>query len=128
MVEWSDLFDKDAVGAFGVSHSGELILKAASEITFGCGVPNEGAANEYLEIDIGPTAPRKDNEIQFQDVALVRQRADKAKAMERGYAFIYRQADGSYKPDSIQQQAWDVYMAFFDKHLKHTHGTASTPR
>jgi dienelactone hydrolase len=166
--------DKDAVGAFGVSHSGELILKAASEITFGCGVPNEGAANEYLEIDIGPSAPRKDAEIQFQDEALVRQRANKAKAMERikrvktpmlvmgrdgdhqqgvfkltydwlkeagkdatwvsfdhpvhGYAFIYRQKDGSYKPDPIQEKAWDVYMAFFDKHLKHTHGTAVAPR
>ena len=166
--------DKDAVGAFGVSHSGELILKAASEITFGCGVPNEGAANEYLEIDIGPSAPRKGAEIQFQDEALVSQRANKAKAMERlmrvktpmlvmgrdqdhqqgvfrltydwlkeagkdatwvsfdhpvhGYAFIYRQPDGSYKPDPIQEKAWDVYMAFFDKHLKHTHGTGSAPR
>lgn len=166
--------DKDAVGAFGVSHSGELILKAASEITFGCGVPNEGAANEYLEIDIGPSAPRKGAEIQFQDEELVRQRANKAKAMERitriktpmlvmgrdqdhlqgvfkltydwlkeagkdatwvsfdhpvhGYAFIYRQKDGSYKPDPIQEQAWDVYMAFFDKHLKHSHGTAGASR
>lgn len=166
--------DKDAVGAFGVSHSGELILKAASEITFGCGVPNEGAANEYLEIDIGPSAPRKGAEIQFQDEALVRQRANKAKAMERitriktpmlvmgrdqdhlqgvfkltydwlkeagkdatwisfdhpvhGYAFIYRQQDGSFKPDAIQEKAWDVYMAFFDKHLKHSHGTAGASK
>ena len=166
--------DKDAVGAFGVSHSGELIMKAASEITFGCGVPNEGAANEYLEIDIGPSAPRKGAEIQFQDEALVRQRADKAKAMERikrvrtpmlvmgrdqdhqqgvfkltydwlkeagkdatwvsfdhpvhGYAFIYRQQDGSFKPDPIQEKAWDVYMAFFDKHLKHAHGTTGAAK
>lgn len=166
--------DNDAVGAFGVSHSGELILKAASEITFGCGVPNEGAANEFLEIDIGPSAPRKAAEIQFQDEALVRQRADKAKAMERirriktpmlvmgrdgdhqqgvfkltytwlkeagkdatwvtfdhpvhGYAFLYRQQDGSFRPDAIQEKAWDVYMTFFDKHLKHTHGTAGGSR
>ena len=166
--------DKDAVGAFGVSHSGELIMKAASEITFGCGVPNEGATNEYLEIDIGPSAPRKDNEIQFQDEKVVMQRANKAKAMERikriktpmlvmgrdkdhqqgvfkltydwlkeagkdatwvsfdhpvhGYAFIYRQEDGSYKPDPIQEKAWDVYMAFFDKHLKHAHGAAGAPK
>jgi dienelactone hydrolase len=166
--------DKDGVGAFGVSHSGELILKAASEITFGCGVPNEGAANEYLEIDIGPSAPRKDNEIQFQDEQLVAGRASKARAMERirriktpmlimgrdkdhqqgvfkltydwlkeagkdatwvsfdhpvhGYAFIYRQQDGSYTPDPIQEQAWGVYMAFFDKHLKHTHGATGAPR
>ena len=166
--------DKDAVGAFGVSHSGELIMKAASEITFGCGVPNEGATNEYLEIDIGPSAPRKGAEIQFQDENLVTQRANKAKAMERikrihtpmlimgrdkdhqqgvfkltydwlkeagkdatwvsfdhpvhGYAFIYRQEDGSYKPDPIQQKAWDVYMAFFDKHLKHTHRPTTSPK
>jgi len=166
--------DKDAVGAFGVSHSGELIMKAASEITFGCGVPNEGATNEYLEIDIGTSAPRKDNEIQFQDEQVVAARANKGKAMERikriktpmlvmgrdkdhqqgvfkltydwlkeagkdatwvsfdhpvhGYAFIYRQQDGSYKPDPIQEKAWDVYMAFFDRHLKHTHGATSAPR
>ena len=165
--------DKDAVGAFGVSHSGELILKAASEITFGCGVPNEGATYEYMEIDTGLSAPRKGTEIQFQDEELVKQRANKAKAMERikrihtpmlimgrdkdhlqgvfkltydwlkeagkdatwvsfdhpvhGYAFIYRQEDGSYKPDPIQKKAWDVYMAFFDKHLKHTHTRASAP-
>ena len=166
--------DKDAVGAFGVSHSGELIMKAASEITFGCGVPNEGATNEYLDIDIGPSAPRQGAEIQFQDEAVVATRANKARAMERirrvqtpmlvmgrekdhqqgvfrltydwlkeagkdatwvsfdhpthGYAFIYRQPDGSYKPDPIQQQAWDVYMAFFDKHLKHTHAATGSAR
>ena len=43
--------------------------------------------------------------------------------IERGYVvaypFIYRQDDGSYKPDPIQQQAFDVFMDFFDKHLKH---------
>ncbi|MEW5984556.1 MAG: prolyl oligopeptidase family serine peptidase [Acidobacteriota bacterium] len=156
--------DKDAVGAMGVSHSGELILKAASEITFACGVPIEGAANEYLEVDIGPDAPRKDNEIQFQDIDVVKRRANKAVAMERikrirtpllvigrdqdhqqgmfkltyewlkeagkdvqwasfdhpvhGYPFMYRQADGSYKPDAVQQKAFDLYMAYFDKHLK----------
>jgi dienelactone hydrolase len=166
--------DKDAVGAFGVSHSGELIMKAASEITFGCGVPNEGATYEYLEIDTGLTAPRKGTEIQFQTVDVVLPRANKAVAMARlkrvntpmlimgrdkdhlqgvfkltydwlkeagkdatwvsfdhpvhGYAFIYRKEDGSYMPDPIQKKAWDVYMAFFDKHLKHGHGTASSTR
>jgi len=75
--------DKDAVGCIGVSHSGELIMKAASEISFGAAVPIEGAANEYLEIDNGPSAPRVDNEVQFQDVAVVRKRANMAKAMER---------------------------------------------
>ena len=166
--------DKDAVGAFGVSHSGELIMKAASEISFGCGVPNEGATYEYLEIDTGLTAPRKGTEIQFQTVDVVLPRANKAVAMERvrrvntpmlimgrdtdhlqgvfkltydwlkeagkdatwvsfdhpvhGYAFIYRKEDGSYQPDPIQKKAWDVYMAFFDKHLKHTHGTGSATK
>ncbi len=75
--------DKDAVGCVGVSHSGELIMKAASEISFGAGVPIEGATNEYLEIDNGPAAPRKDNEVQFQDSAVVAKFANKAKAMDR---------------------------------------------
>jgi dienelactone hydrolase len=75
--------DKDAVGCIGVSHSGELIMKAASEISFGAGVPIEGATNEYLEIDNGPAAPRKDNEVQFQDAAVVSKFANKAKAMAR---------------------------------------------
>lgn len=166
--------DRDAVGAVGVSHSGELILKAASEITFGCGVPIEGAAYEYLEIDSGPKAPRKDNEIQFQDITLVKSLANKAVAMERikriktpmlvigrdtdhqqgvfrltyewlkeagkdvawttfdhpvhGYPFIYRQKDGSYKPDAIQLKAYDAFMAYFDKQLKHTHAPGSAPK
>lgn len=75
--------DADAVGTYGVSHSGELMLKAASEITFGAAVPNEGAAYEFLSVDTGPSAPRKGTEIQFQDIELVRKRADKAKAMAR---------------------------------------------
>jgi hypothetical protein len=36
-----------------------------------------------------------------------------------GYPFIYRQADGTYRPDPIQQQAFDICMDFFDRHLKH---------
>ncbi len=75
--------DKDAVGCVGVSHSGELIMKASSQINFGAGVPIEGAASEYLEVDNGPSAPRKDNEVQFQDVEVVKKLANKAKAMER---------------------------------------------
>ena len=35
-----------------------------------------------------------------------------------GYPFIYRHDDGSYAPDEIQQQAFDVFMQFFDHHLK----------
>lgn len=157
--------DRDAVGAYGVSHSGELILKAAAEITFGAGVSNEGAAHEFLSVDTGPKAPRKGTELQFQDVEVVRKYANKARAMERirrittpilhlgrdgdhlqgifklthewmleagkdstwvsfdhpvhGYGFIYRQPEGAYKPDPIQQKAFEIVMAFFDKHLKH---------
>ncbi len=160
--------DKDAVGCVGVSHSGELIMKAASQINFGAGVPIEGAANEYLEVDNGPAAPRKENEVQFQDAAVVQKFANKAKAMERikkigttpllvigrdkdhqqgifrltyewtkeagknvtwesfdhpvhGYPFMYLQKDGTYKPDPIQQKAFESFMAFFDKNLKHNH-------
>jgi dienelactone hydrolase len=163
--------DKDAVGAMGVSHSGEMILKAATEYTFAAGVPIEGAAHEFLNVNTGPTAPRKDNEIQYNDIEVARKNADKRLAMPRiqriktpmlhigrdtdhqqgifklvhewmkeagkdstwvsfdhpvhGYPFIYRQADGSYKPDPIQQKAFDTYMAFFDARLKHTHKTAA---
>lgn len=159
--------DKDAVGTFGVSHSGELMMKAAAEITFGAAVANEGAAHEFLEIDTGPKAPRKGTEIQFQDAEVVKRFANKPVAMERirriktpflhvgrdddhlqgifklahewmveagkdstwvsfdhpvhGYAFIYAAPDGSYRPDPIQQQAFDVVMRFFDAHLKHAH-------
>jgi hypothetical protein len=30
------------------------------------------------------------------------------------------QPDGSYKPDEMQQKAFDIFMDYFDKHLKHT--------
>ena len=36
-----------------------------------------------------------------------------------GYPFIYRQDDGSYKPDATQQKAFDLFMQFFDQRLKH---------
>jgi dienelactone hydrolase len=159
--------DKDAVGSMGVSHSGEMILKASSEYNFGAGVCIEPAAHEFLTIDTGPTAPRKGTEIQFNDIEVVRKRANKAEAMERiqrihtpilifgrdtdhqqgvfkltyewmkeagkdvtwqnfdhpvhGYVFIYPQKDGSYKPDEIQKKAFDIFMDYFDKHLKHSH-------
>lgn len=155
--------DKDAIGAVGVSHGGEMILKAAAETTFAAGVAIEGASHEFLSVNTGPTAPRKDNEIQYQDIEIVRKNADKASAMTRirrirtpilhigrerdhlqgifrlahewmleagkdstwvsfdhpdhGYPFIYRQADGSYQPDPIQQQAFDIFMDFFEKRL-----------
>jgi dienelactone hydrolase len=162
--------DKDAIGSMGVSHSGEMILKASSEYTFGAGVCIEPAAHEFLTIDTGPTAPRKGTEIQFNDLEVVRKRANKAEAMERiqrihtpillfgrdtdhqqgvfkltyewmkeagrdvawqsfdhsvhGYVFIYPQKDGSYKPDEIQEKAFDIFMAYFDKHLKHSHAAS----
>ncbi|NDQ57975.1 MAG: hypothetical protein GZ088_12965 [Acidipila sp.] len=162
--------DKDAVGAMGVSHSGEMILKAASEFTFGAGVCIEPAAHEFLTVDTGPSVPRKDNEIQYNDVELVRKNSNKSEGMERiarihtpilifgrdtdhlqgifkltyewmkesgkdvtwasfdhpvhGYVFISNQEDGSYKPDAIQQKTFEIFMAYFDKHLKHTHAAA----
>jgi dienelactone hydrolase len=159
--------DKNAVGAMGVSHSGEMIMKASSEYTFGAGVCIEPANHEFLSVNTGPTAPRKDNEIQYNDIEVARSNANKAKAMERikriqtpilifgretdhqqgifkltyewmkeagkdvqwasfnhpthGYVFIFNQPDGSYKPDETQSKTFDMFMDYFDKHLKHSH-------
>jgi len=156
--------NRDAIGALGVSHSGEMILKAAAETTFTAGVSIEGASHEFLSVDTGPKIPRKDGVIQYHDIEFARKNADKAKAMERirrietpilhlgrdrdhlqgifmlahewmreagkdstwvsfdhpdhGYPYIYRHADGSYAPDPVQQQAFDVFMDYFDKRLK----------
>ena len=156
--------NRDAIGAMGVSHSGEIIMKAVSAATFGAGVVIEGASHEYLVVDTGPSIPRKDGEIQYQDIERVRANADKKRAMERisrirtpilhlgrdtdhlqgifklahewmreagkdstwvsfdhpdhGYPFIYRQPDGSYRPDPIQAEAFAVIMTFFDRHLR----------
>lgn len=159
--------DKDAVGAMGVSHSGEMILKASSEFTFAAGVCIEPAAHEFLSIDTGPAAPRKGSEIQYNEVEVARKNANKARAMERivrihtpvlifgrdtdhlngifkltyewmkeagkdvqwesfdhpvhGYVFIFNQKDGGYKPDEIQEKTFEIFMAYFDKRLKHAH-------
>lgn len=156
--------DQEAIGAMGVSHSGEMILKAAAEYDFAAGVCIEPAAHEFLEVDTGLSAPRKDNEIQYNDIEVVRRNADQAKAIERikgihtpilifgrkqdhlqgifkltyewmlqagkdvtwrtfdhpvhGYVFVFRQPDGSYKPDPIQQETFKIAMDYFDKHLK----------
>lgn len=155
---------KNAIGAMGVSHSGEMILKAAAEYDFAAGVCIEPAAHEFLSVNTGPTAPRKGTEIQYNDIEVVRKNANKAAAMDRirriktpilifgrdsdhlngifkltnewmreagkdvtwysfdhpehGYVFILPQADGSYKPDKIQEKTFDIFMAYFDKHLK----------
>jgi dienelactone hydrolase len=75
--------DKNAIGAMGVSHSGEMIMKAASEFSFRAGVCIEPANHEFLTVDTGPNAPRKGTEIQYQDVETVRKNANKKESMER---------------------------------------------
>jgi dienelactone hydrolase len=75
--------DKNAIGATGVSHSGEMIMKAASEYTFAAGVCIEPADHEFLTVNTGPDAPRKDNEIQYNDIEVARKNANKTEAMER---------------------------------------------
>jgi dienelactone hydrolase len=158
----------DAVGAVGVSHGGEIILKAAAEpagsAALAAGVVIEGASHEFLSVDTGPTAPRSGNELQYQDLEVARARADKARAMARirrigvpilhlgrerdhlqgifrlahewmveagkdstwasfehpdhGYPFIYRDARGAFRPDAVQQEAFELFMDFFDQRLK----------
>lgn len=156
--------DKHAIGIVGVSHSGEMILKIAAETTFAAGVAIEGASHEFLSVNTGPTAPRKGNEIQYQDIEVVRKNAHKARAMERikriktpilhigrdsdhlqgifqlahewmqeagkdttwvsfdhpvhGYPFMYRDEHGAYQPDAIQREAFELFMDYFDRHLK----------
>lgn len=155
---------KDAIGCVGVSHSGEMILKVAAETSFACGVAIEGASHEFLCVNTGPEAPRKEGVMQYQDKELVRKNADKARAMQRinriktpilhigrdrdhlqgifqlvhewmleagkdstwitldhsdhGYPYLYRQPDGSFKPDAVQEKGFEAFMAYFDKHLK----------
>jgi len=75
--------DKNAIGAMGVSHGGEMILKAAAEYNFGAGVCIEPAAHEFLNVNTGPTAPRKGTEIQYNDMEVARKNTNKTKAMER---------------------------------------------
>ncbi|HET7158184.1 MAG TPA: hypothetical protein VFI62_04265 [Burkholderiales bacterium] len=154
----------DAIGCVGVSHSGEIILKAAAQTRFACGVVIEGASHEFLCVNTGPDAPRRDGVLQYQDKELVRRNADRARAMERieridtpilhigrdtdhlqgifqlahewmvdasrdstwvsfdhpdhGYPYLYAHPDGSFRPDAIQQQAFDLFMTYFDRHLK----------
>ena len=155
---------QNALGCVGVSHSGEMILKVAAETSFACGVVIEGASHEFLCVDTGPKAPRKEGVLQYQDKELVRRNADKERAMERirrittpilhigrdpdhlqgifqlahewmveagkdstwvsmdhpdhGYPYIYAQEDGFFKPDPVQQKAFDTFMAYFDERLK----------
>jgi dienelactone hydrolase len=155
---------RGAIGAVGVSHGGELIMKTVAQIPLAAGVVIEGASHEFLGVNTGPSAPRNGDQIQYQDIAVVKKNADKARAMRRirgintpilhigrdndhlqgifklahewmgqagkdstwasfdhpdhGFPFIYRGPDGSWQPDPVQQQAFDLFMRFFDEQLK----------
>ena len=37
---------------------------------------------------------------------------------EHGYCLVYPGADGSFGPDPVQRLAFELYMDFFDRHLK----------
>lgn len=156
--------DPERIGAVGVSHSGEMILKAAAQITLTCGVAIEGASHEFLSVETGPSAPRVDDEIQYNDIEVVRKNADKTAAMERirrirtpilhigrekdhlqgifklahewmleagkdstwasfdhpdhGFPYMYVQPDGSFKPDPVQREAFELLMKYFDERMK----------
>ncbi len=75
--------DKNGIGTIGVSHSGEMIMKAAAEYSWGAGIAVEPADHEFLTVDTGPNAPREGSEIQYNDVNVARAHANKAEAMER---------------------------------------------
>src|SRR5260370_34304247 len=74
--------DKNGVGSMGVSHRGEMIMKASSEFTFGAGVCIEPADHEFLTVTTGPSPARQGTEIQHNDIEVARQNANKAAAME----------------------------------------------
>jgi dienelactone hydrolase len=75
------------IGAIGVSHGGEMILKAAAamgpDTCLAAGVVVEGASHEFLAVDTGPSAPRIGGELQYRVVEVTRRNADQARAMAR---------------------------------------------
>lgn len=72
------------IGALGVSHGGEMILKAAAASgRLTAGVIAEGASHEFLSVDTGPSAPRRGGELQYQDIETVRAHADRDRALAR---------------------------------------------
>lgn len=74
----------DAIGAIGISHGGEMILKAAAEgAPLAAGVIAEGASHEFLSVNTGPTAPRRGGELQYQNIGVVRANADRERALAR---------------------------------------------
>lgn len=73
------------VGAFGISHSGELILKAAAETDFEAGVVVEGASHEFLAVDTSKAerSGMDGTEMQLRSVESVEKIANKDLAMAR---------------------------------------------
>jgi hypothetical protein len=41
---------------------------------------------------------------------------------DHGYPYLYRQPDGSFRPDAVQMKAFETFMAYFDKYLKNGEG------
>ena len=37
---------------------------------------------------------------------------------DHGYPYSYQEPGGAYRPDPVQQQAFDLFMQFFDERLK----------
>jgi hypothetical protein len=37
---------------------------------------------------------------------------------DHGFPYVYAGPDGSFKPDPVQRQAFDLFMAYFDSRLK----------
>ncbi len=37
---------------------------------------------------------------------------------DHGYPYLYRNDDGSFSPDPVQEKGFETFMAYFDKHLK----------
>ncbi|HEY5624569.1 MAG TPA: hypothetical protein VIV14_12480 [Gammaproteobacteria bacterium] len=158
--------DPDAVGAIGSSHSGEIIMKTATNGNWlTAAVPSEAAVIEYLAVDI-TDAPRDPSgrELQLRDTATVKALADRDRAMARlrevdtpllvlgrdndhlqglfrllyewgteagadmtwrsfdhpvhGYSLLGRGADESFETDPVEEQAFELYMGFFDEHLR----------
>lgn len=155
----------EAIGAIGVSHGGEMILKAAAEgAPVAAAVIAEGASHEFLSVNTGPTAPRRNGELQYHDIDVVRANADRERALARigsirapmlhisragdhlqgifdlvhewmaacgkaselstfshpdhGFCLIYGDAKRAFTPDPVQREAFDRWMAFFDRHLR----------
>lgn len=73
-----------AIGALGISHGGEMILKAAAAgAPLAAGIIAEGASHEFLSVNTGPGAPRRGGELQYQDIEVVRGEADREAALAR---------------------------------------------